>query len=341
MPADCELVGIGNAIMDIFALSTNVSTPGLGNLPQGQGRHIAPEELAALVQQLSDPVLCAGGGAANTVKLAAQLGIKTAFIGSVGNDAWGERFRQELEDAGTAAHLVTVRDPTGGCVVLKEQGSNARVFASPAAALALGPEHVDRDIIRRAQLIMLDGYILGRTRLVEHVMQTAEQYGTFIAIDAGSVEIVEARASRLETYCRTKPLILFLNEDEAEAFCKHLDPRRALLNDADKDEEDRYLPLQNLTKQDIFPIIAVKLGDQGGRVFANGEAYLARTQAIVPFDTTGAGDAFAAGFLAAWLRGKSLSDCAEMGNRLAREIIRIPGTKIDARKLASLRRSLS
>ncbi len=336
MAADCELVGIGNALIDIFA----PCTPGLENLPPEPGRHIAPEALAALVQQLTDPVLCAGGGAANTVKLAAQLGIKTAFIGSVGNDAWGEHFRQELENAGTAAHLFTVAERTGGCVVLRDQESSPRVFASPAAALILGPEHIDRDIIRRAQLIMLDGYILGRTSLVEHVMQAAEQYGTVIAIDAGSVEIVQAHASRLETYCRTKPLILFLNEDEAAAFCKYLDPRRAVLNDADVDEEDRYLPLKDLTKQDIFPIIAVKLGDRGGQVFANGEAYMARTQAIVPFDTTGAGDAFAAGFLAAWLRGKSLSDCAEMGNRLAREIIRIPGTKIDTRKLAALRRSL-
>jgi len=188
---------------------------------------------------------------------------------------------------------------------------------------------------------MLDGYILGRTALVEHVLRLAEQYGTFIAIDAGSREMVQAHAPLLETYCRTKPLILFLNEDEAQVFCTYLDPRLGLLHPDDIDEADRFRPLQNQTKQDIFPIIAVKLGDRGGRVFANGETYIAPTQKIVPFDTTGAGDAFAAGFIAAWLRNRSLSDCAELGNQLAREIIRIPGTRIETRKLAHFKRSLN
>lgn len=337
MPPDFELVGIGNALLDIFAAGP--ADPGL--FPPGTGRHIAPDQLAELVRQLPDPILCAGGGAANTVKLAAQLGIKTAFIGSVGRDAWGERFARELEEAGAAALLVKTDSPTGGCVILRDSGTAPRVFASPSAALELGPEHINEDMIRQARLIMLDGYILDRTSLVDHILHLAEHCGTFIAIDAGSEEMVQAHASWLEACCRTKPLILFLNEGEARAFSRHLDPRISLLNEDTIEEGDRYRPLRDLTRQDIFPIIAVKLGDRGAHIFANGETYTARTQTTVPFDTTGAGDAFAAGFIAAWLRNRSLSECAELGNRLAREIIRIPGTKIDTKKLTSFRRYLS
>ena len=336
--ADFELVGIGNALVDIFAKKASTLA-----LPEAsRGRHIPVEQLAALVQQLHEPVLCAGGGAANTVKLAAQLGLKTAFIGSVGDDGWGAAFARELETAGAKPLLVRTDRATGACVILKGEGAEpSRIFASPSAALELGPEHIQAELVRQTRLIMLDGYILGRTALVEHVLRLAEQYGTFIAIDAGSREMVQAHAPLLETYCRTKPLILFLNEDEAQVFCTYLDPRLGLLHPDDIDEADRFRPLQNLTKQDIFPIIAVKLGDRGGRVFANGETYIAPTQKIVPFDTTGAGDAFAAGFIAAWLRNRSLSDCAELGNQLAREIIRIPGTRIETRKLAHFKRSLN
>ena len=340
--AEFELVGIGNALVDIFAsLKSDSSTisPDMSSL--SSFRHISPDQLAELVRQLPSPKLCAGGGAANTVKLAAQLGVTTAFIGSVGQDDWGKLFARELENAGTKPLLVYTDKPTGGCVILNGDGIEPRIAASPSAALELGPEDIDEDHIRWARLIMIDGYILDRTALVDHVLKLAERHGTFIAIDAGSAHIVRACADRLETYCRTKPLMLFLNEAEARVFCAHLEPRLELLSTADLDEEDRYRPLQDLTKQDIFPIIALKLGEQGGRVYAKGEAYIAPTQAIVPFDTTGAGDAFAAGFIAAWLRDRSLTDCAELGNQLAREIIRIHGTKIEAKKLARYRRILS
>uniref|UniRef100_A0A7C3I7N8 Adenosine kinase n=1 Tax=Gracilinema caldarium TaxID=215591 RepID=A0A7C3I7N8_9SPIR len=340
--ADFELVGIGNALMDVFtALQGNTTDLPLNDAPSTSGRHIGPDQLTELVRQLPNPILCAGGGAANTVKLAAQLGIRTAFIGSVGQDEWGEHFKWELESTGAAPLLVYTNRPTGGCVILKKSGEVPKIVASPSAALELGPEHIQENIVRQARLIMLDGYILGRTALVDHILQLAERYGTFIAIDAGSEQMVQAHAERLEAYCRTKPLILFLNEAEARAFCSYLDPRLNLLSDADLDEEERYRPLQNLTRQDIFPIIAVKLGEKGGRVYAKGETYIAPTQAIVPFDTTGAGDAFAAGFIAAWLRDRSLADCAELGNQLAREIIRIPGTRIETKQLARYRRSLA
>ncbi len=348
---DFELVGIGNALIDLFAdlqkandLANGIS---IGSdvieqlAPSNSSRHIPSEQLNALVRELSEPVLCAGGGAANTVKLAAQLGMSTAFIGSVGRDEWGERFARELSEAGSTPLLVTTDKPTGACVILRQNNRVARIVASPSAALELGAEHIDEALIRQTKLIMLDGYILGRTALVDHIVHLAERHGTFIALDAGSETMVRAHADRLETYCRTKPLILFLNEAEARAFCHHLEPRLSILNESDLDEADLYRPLQTLTRHEIFPIIAVKLGDKGGRVYANGEIYNAPTQAIVPFDTTGAGDAFAAGFIAAWLRGRSLEDCAELGNQLAREIIRIPGTRIETKKLARFRRSLS
>ncbi|AEJ20478.1 adenosine kinase [Gracilinema caldarium] len=340
MLADFELVGIGNALIDVFADLKGTATPNIIEelVSLETNRHISHDQLATLVSELSGPVLCAGGGAANTIKLAAQLGIHSAFIGSVGRDEWRNQFAQELSAAGAAPLLVCTEKPTGGCVILRKAGEAPRIVASPSAALELGPEHINEEVIRQSRLIMIDGYILGRTALVDHIVHLAERYGTFIALDAGSEAIVQAHADRLETYCKTKPLMLFLNEAEAKAFCHHLDPRLSLVSAADIDETDLYRPLQTLTRHDIFPIIAVKRGDQGGLVYANGEIYRAPTQAIVPFDTTGAGDAFAAGFIAGWLRGKSLEDCADLGNQLAREIIQIPGTRIATQKLARYRR---
>jgi sugar/nucleoside kinase (ribokinase family) len=94
--------------------------------------------------------------------------------------------------------------------------------------------------------------------------------------------------------------------------------------------------LRDLTCQDIFPIIVVKQGGRGATVFAGGAVHRRPTLAVVPKDSVGAGDSFCAGFLAAWLQGKSLGDCADLGNRVARETLNTEGVNPDPRRLAQI-----
>ena len=83
----------------------------------------------------------------------------------------------------------------------------------------------------------------------------------------------------------------------------------------------------------------VKQGARGSTVFAGGAVHRKTTPAIVPRDSVGAGDSFCAAFLAAWLRGKSLADCADLGNRVARETLDAKGANADPQKLAQIAKS--
>jgi sugar/nucleoside kinase (ribokinase family) len=76
-------------------------------------------------------------------------------------------------------------------------------------------------------------------------------------------------------------------------------------------------------------------------VFAGGTVHREGTFAIKPRDTTGAGDAFCAAFLAAWIRGKTLGECAALGNKVAREVLTVPGTGINRKKIAALAKPLN
>jgi len=84
--------------------------------------------------------------------------------------------------------------------------------------------------------------------------------------------------------------------------------------------------------------VVIKRGPAGALVYASGLRLDAPTLSAIAYDQTGAGDAFAAGFLAAWIRNKPLRDCATLGNRVAREAIAVPGTKLNPARLRRLLR---
>ena len=98
--------------------------------------------------------------------------------------------------------------------------------------------------------------------------------------------------------------------------------------------------LKCITEGEIFPVIVIKLGGRGAVVLAGGNIYRQETFTVIPRNTVGAGDAFCAAFVAAWIRGRPILECAALGNRVAREILLVPGTKINAGKLKSFARQL-
>jgi len=99
--------------------------------------------------------------------------------------------------------------------------------------------------------------------------------------------------------------------------------------------------LKIITDGELFPIIVIKLGGRGAIVVAGGNVYREETFTVAtPKNTVGAGDAFCAAFISAWIRDKSLSECAALGNKVAREILEVPGTHIKSGKLKSFAKIL-
>jgi sugar/nucleoside kinase (ribokinase family) len=164
-----------------------------------------------------------------------------------------------------------------------------------------------------------------------------------VALDVSTTGLAEERAVEIVTYARAYPMILFMNEDESRAFYRALSQKKDLderdaRNDALTPEMVRLF--QDFTAQDVFPIVVVKLGRRGAVVFAGGNVYHEGTIPVIPLETTGAGDAFSAAFLAAWIRDRPLSECADMGNRAAREVLDVKGTQLDPGALKHLRKEL-
>jgi sugar/nucleoside kinase (ribokinase family) len=297
-------------------------------------QHVSHEKIIELLALLPEFSFCSGGGAANVAKIAAFLGLSAGFIGTVGpgkGDRFGDFFEKDLSRAGVIPILSQGKCPTGLCLMLQTTGGETRIAAAPSAALELTERDIPEEAIRQAKAAVLDGFMLGREGPVRRVLDLANRYGTVVALDAGSAGQVNARAAEIAAYCRNYPLILFMNEDEAAAFYKALN--QAGEAPQEKPENQRmYDFFKKFTGGDLFPIVVVKLGPKGAVVFAGGAIYREETLPVIPLETTGAGDAFCAAFLTAWIRNKSLSECAALGNKAAALVLDVKGTQVDRKK---------
>jgi sugar/nucleoside kinase (ribokinase family) len=298
-----------------------------------------------------DAFSSAGGGAGNVAKVAAGLGLAVTFLGAVGDDSLGRFYETELSRTGARVRLFRAASPTGICVIFQLPGGETRIVSSPAAALELPAAFIDEDLIQNAKALALDGFMLRREDLARHIFDRANRHGTVVVLDLGSAEIAGEQAGEILRHSGERPLILLMNEDETRAFyhgalsSAGLRPEiRDLPALREKHEKDGEIHrifrfLRDLTAEDIFLIVVVKQGKRGSTVFAGGVVHRKTTRAITPRDSTGAGDSFCAAFLAAWLRGQSLADCADLGNRVARETLGINGAGVEPGKLAQIAKS--
>jgi sugar/nucleoside kinase (ribokinase family) len=352
---EIELLCIGNAMVDIFAKGDEALALRYGITDPVQ--HIEYETLRELVAALPKHSAHSGGGAANAAKIAGFLGVNTGLIGAVGAanglldscyplDSLGKLFEADLAAAGVETLLFRRQIPTGLCLMLELPGGKTRIAAAPSAALELTADDIDEAAVRRAKAIVLDGFMMDRQDLVRRILELAAKNGTAVALDVSSARLAGTKALELATYSRLYPLILFMNEDEAKAFYLVISKQHSLNPSLDEGDaadimtEEMFDFFKGFTANELFPIVAVKLGKRGSVVFAGGAIHRAETMPIIPVDTTGAGDAFCGAFLSAWLRSKTLSECASLGNRVAREVLDVKGTQLDRKKLRGFAKQL-
>ena len=338
MTPQAELLCIGNAIVDVFSATDFSRMEKFGIRESVQ--HIDRDLAEVILRELGagGAFLTSGGGAANVAKISAMLGMKAAFCGCVGQDPLAEVFRQDLASAGAGTFLSHGKGKTGVCLVLSS-GEERRIAASPGAALELSWPNIDEALFSEARVIVIDGYILDNRSLVQQILTRAGQLKIPAAIDAASVFQIRDKAEEILEYSRSYPLFLFMNTDEAIAFYNTVlksGKKETELNESEKIEiiyTDVCPMIKKITEGKTFPVAVIKLGSRGAVVVAGGSVYREESSPVSSGDTVGVGDAFAAAFLSSWIRGHPLSECAALGNRVARLILEVPGTAIEESRL--------
>lgn len=249
--------------------------------------------------------LAAGGSAANFAVWVARYSHASGFIGRVGNDFLGHALAEELESEGVQPFIVF--DPecgTGRVGVIVSEDGERDMICDRRANTRLSPDDIPCEAIRKARWLHISGYAFfepGPAAAARRAMETALAAGVPISVDPAAYSFINAvgRGDFLKL-CSGATVIL-PNLDEGRAmtgFANPLDIAKSLAED--------------------FPVVALKLGADGCLGLSQHEPRPIRLLPVPAevVDTTGAGDAFGAGFVMAYSCGKGLAESLTLGNQL-------------------------
>ena len=320
-----DVLAIGNAIVDVIADADDAFLAAQG-LDKGSMRLVDETEAVALYGKMGPGRESSGGSAGNTVAGLAALGLSAGFIGQVADDELGKIFAHDLRATGVAFTTPTRNDvgASARCLILVTPDAQRTMNTFLGAAQRLPASAISAAHVASARILYLEGYLWDPEEpraAMEAAIDAARAAGTRVAFSLSDAFCISRHRDGFNRLIDDGRIdILFANEDEILSLTGAADFDSAVAAVAPK-----------------VPVLAVTRG-AAGAVAVSGEerAEVAAEPIAKLVDTTGAGDLFAAGFLAGQARGKSLEVSLKLGAIAAAEVIQHYGARpeADLRKIA-------
>lgn len=311
-----KIICIGNALVDRVCLLESDKLLQEENLPKGSMQLISAEESERLTRRTQHlrSRRTTGGSAANTAMGTANMGISTAYVGMVGEDEPGTFYIDSIKQNNITPLIFRTPEQHTGLALALVSPDGERTFATNlGAALTLSDKEITQEFFAGYDYLHIEGYLISNRTLFAKIMQSGKQAGCKISIDLASYNVVEENLSFLKEVCRGTGII-FANEEEAKAFTGK--------------EAEQAVDLI----AEYADIAVVKIGKKGSLIKHKGETFRIAADTRKAIDTTGAGDMYAGGFLAALCSGKDLLQCGKTGSILAGNVIEVMGTSMDAER---------
>lgn len=310
-----DVLGIGNAIVDIL-VQTDDEFLDENDLIKGSMGLTSFEDQMALYAKTGQAIESSGGSAANTMAGIAALGGRAAFAGRVKSDQLGHVFMHDIRGAG-----VTFDSPpaeggpeTATCLVMITPDGQRTMQTYLGACVEFAAGDLDLDQVAKSSVTYLEGYLWdsdsGREAFLA-AADAAHAAGRKVSLSLSDPFCVDRHRDGFIEFCRDHVDILFANEDEILSLFQCDD-----VTDA------------SVEVKDLVEIAALTRSEHGSMIVRGGELVMvpaAHVDKVV--DTTGAGDAYAAGFLTALTHGKDLKTAATLGGLLAAVIIQQIGAR--------------
>ena len=309
MPQQLDVVAIGNAIVDVLSHADDAFVAKHG-LAKGSMTLIDAAQADKLYAAMGPGKEVSGGSAANTIAGLASLGAKTGFIGRVRNDQLGEVYQHDLRAGGVefTTPMAKSGPGTGRCYILVTPDAQRTMNTYLGASVELGPAEVDADLVGRARILYLEGYLWDRPGAKEAFRKAsdiARAKGAKVAFTLSDSFCVNRWRDEFRELIETRVDILFANESEVTALYK-------------VNSFEEAVPMVRAHTE----VVALTRSEKGAVIVRGQETATVAAERIAKVvDTTGAGDLYASGFLYGLIRGKDLATSGRMGAIAAAEII--------------------
>ena len=319
-----HVVGIGNAIVDVFSPADDNFIELMG-IEKGIMQLVERERGEMLYGAMTGRVQASGGSVANTLAGLGNLGLTTAFIGRVHDDALGRFYVQSMVENGTDfvnAPVAGGELPTSRSMIFVSPDGERSMNTYLGISSELGPDDVSDEVAGQAQILFLEGYLYDKPK----GMQAFERAAKLCQDNGGQAGIA-----------LSDPFCVDRHRDD---FCR-------LVRDLDY-VIGNELEWTSLYQCDLSAALEQAAADAGIVVCTRSghdvilmrgeEQAIVPVRRIVPVDATGAGDLFAAGFLYGIATGQPLATCGRMGCVAAAEVISHFGARAEADLKALFRR---
>jgi sugar/nucleoside kinase (ribokinase family) len=302
-----DVVGIGNAIVDVFNQADDSFIEMMG-IEKGIMQLVERERGELLYAAMKERVQAPGGSVANTIAGLGNLGLRTAFIGRVHDDALGQFYAQSMTDGGTAFPNPPVAGgelPTSRSMIFVSPDGERSMNTYLGISSELGPEDVSDDVAGAATLLFLEGYLYDKPKGKQAFERAAK-----LCQNAGG----------LAGIALSDPFCVDRHRDDFRRLVKELD--YVIGNEhewASLYQTDLSAALEHAAA-DAGVVVCTRSGDEVILVRGD-ETVTVPVRRVVPVDATGAGDQFAAGFLFGLATDQPLAVSGRMGCVAAAEVI--------------------
>ena len=324
------LYGIGNPLIDIIVrakeegLQSLEAVPGSMNLVDYE-RQLSAMRAGSIVLRLP------GGSCANTVRATRWLlrvagsTARVSYTGAVGRDREGDAFEALLDTEGIEPMLARKATPTGSSVIVVTPDSQRTMFTYLGACRELGAADISPEAIQSARILHVTGYMWdtpNQEAAVASAVISARRSNTLVSLDIADRFVVDRYFDKLTSWIPGNVDLLFANEEELKALSGVTEGGERTLRAA----------------ASFAPTVVMKTGPDGCVVNDRGRILVSPAHPAEPMDTTGAGDAFAGGYLFGLLQKLPSEHCAAIANRLAGGIVTVAGCNYDALDPAAVAR---
>jgi sugar/nucleoside kinase (ribokinase family) len=322
-----DVVGIGNAIVDIIARCDD-GFLSKHDLDKGFMRLIDADEAARLYEAMGPATERSGGSVANSIAGLASFGAKCGFVGRVAADQFGGIFRHDIRSLGITYTTDPADDgaPTARCLVLVTPDGERTMNTFLGASVDFAPGDLDPDLIERAKIVYLEGYLFDKDAAKSAFREAAKRAkaaGAKVALTLSDPFCVERHRDDFRKLVKEEADIVFANEKEITT-----------LYEVNSFDEAADAALQDCE------LAVLTRSEDGSMILGAGETTEIPADPVSRvMDATGAGDLYAAGFLFGLTQELPVETCGRLGSLAAAEVISHIGARPESSlaKLAAAR----